>query len=59
MSFRTAHNDLRNRRNNTNHGLNRGLIRDNTPEEERRKMDAYYKRMRVLSGASLPRKYEE
>ena len=45
-SFRTAHNDLRNRRNNPNHGLNRGLIRDNTPEEERRDMDAYYKRMR-------------
>ena len=46
MSFRTAYNDRNRSRNNPNHGLNRGLFRDNTPEEERRKMDAYYKRMR-------------
>ena len=47
MSFRTAHNDLRNRsRNNPNRGLNRGLIRDKTAEEEKRDMDAHYKRMR-------------
>ena len=47
MSFRTAHNDLRNRsRNNCNHGLNRGLFRDKTAEEEKRMIDEYYKRMR-------------
>ena len=46
MSFRTAHNDLRNRRNNPNHGLNRGLFRDKTTVEQRAEEDAYYKRMR-------------
>lgn len=42
MSFRTAYNDLKNRSN----GLNRGLIRDKTPEQEKKIMDEYYKRMR-------------
>lgn len=44
MSFRKAYNDLRNPRNRR--GLNRDLIRDKTPEEEKRLMDEYYNRMR-------------
>lgn len=46
MSLRTAYSDLKNRSSNTPRGLNRGLIRDRTPEEERRMMDDYYIRMR-------------
>lgn len=42
MSFRTAYHDFK-RNGKTN---NSGLIRDKTPEEEKRMMDEYYKRMR-------------
>lgn len=42
MSFRTAYIDFK--RNGTSH--NRGLIRDKTPEEEKKMMDEYYKRIR-------------
>lgn len=42
MSFRLAYNDFKRK------GLSStyGLIRDKTPEEEKRMMDEYYKRMR-------------
>lgn len=43
MSFRTAYNDLKNRNRNSQ---NRGLIRDKTPEQEKKMMDEYYIRMR-------------
>lgn len=47
MSFRTAYNDFKRTGGHThNRGLIRGLIRDRTPEEEKRMMDEYYKRMR-------------
>lgn len=46
MSFRTAYNDRNRNRNNSNRGLNRELFRDKTAEEEKRDMNAYYKRMR-------------
>jgi len=43
MSFRTAYNDFKRNGIKSN---NRGLIRDKTPEEEKKIMDEYYKRMR-------------
>jgi hypothetical protein len=54
MSFRTAYNDLGNKR--TSRGLNRGLIRDKTPKEEKKMMDEYYKKMRGNWTASNGRK---
>ena len=42
MSFRTAHNDFK----RNGHTHNRGLIRDKTPEEEKKTLDEHYKRMR-------------
>lgn len=42
MSFRTAYSDFK------RNGVirNRGLIRDKAPEEEKKILDEYYKRMR-------------
>lgn len=47
MSFRSVYSDFRrNGGRSFTRGLNRDLIRDKTPEEEKRLMDEYYKRMR-------------
>ena len=46
MSFRTAYYDSRRKSYSKSRGLNQGLHRDRTPEEEKRMMDEYYKRMR-------------
>ena len=43
MSFRTAYHDSLRKSNHNSRGLNSGLIRDPTPEEWKRTMDAYYK----------------
>lgn len=43
MSFRTAYHDSK----RNNRASTRGLIRDRSPEQERRMMDEYYVRMRI------------
>lgn len=43
MSFRTAYSSFKYNRISTN---SRGLIRDKTPEEQKKMMDEYYKQMR-------------
>ena len=45
MSFRAAYHSVKHNSRNSSKN-NRGLIRDKTPEEEKKMMDDYYKRTR-------------
>lgn len=55
MSFRTAYSDFKSGKRSSYSNRTPALIRDKTPEEEKKMMDDYYIRMRKLSPSSYSR----